>query len=68
MKAKDLRVLAVEDLIQKEKDLKKELFDLHFQRKMDRVQKPGRFKTLRRDIAKILTVLKEKETDGRKSQ
>ena len=59
MKIKQLRDLGPEELIQKEKDLKKELFDLNFQRKHGRVEKPGRFRTARRDIARILTLRRE---------
>lgn len=60
MKAKDLKGLNPEDLLQKEKELKKELFDLNYQRKMGQVEKPGRFRVIKRDIARILTVLNEK--------
>ncbi len=65
MKTKEIRALDVEQLNQKEKSLKKELFDLRFQRQMGRVEKPGRFRNLRRDIARILTVLKERAKDGK---
>lgn len=67
MKIKQLRDLAPEELIQKEKDLKKEYFDLNFQRKHGRVEKPGRFRMIRRDIARILTLLQEREKDGTKA-
>lgn len=67
MKIKQLRELGPEELIQREKDLKKELFDLNFQRKHGRVEKPGRFRTIRRDIARILTLLQEREKDGAKT-
>ena len=66
MKIKELRGLTKEDLQQNEKTLKKELFDLQFQRKMGRVEKPGRFRSLRREIAQTLTLINEKEYDGRK--
>ena len=59
MKIKQIRDLGPEELTQKEKELKKELFDLNFQRKHGRVEKPGRFRTIRRDIARILTLLQE---------
>ena len=67
MKIKQIRDLGPEELMQKEKDLKKELFDLNFQRKHARVEKPGRFRTIRRDIARILTLFKEREKDGIKA-
>ena len=67
MKIKELKELAKEELVQKEKTLKKELFDLNFQRRHGRVEKPGRFRTIRRDIARILTMLKEREIDGKRT-
>lgn len=67
MKIKELRELGPEDLNNKEKILKKELFELKYQRKIGRVEKPSRFKLIRRDIAKILTVMNEREKDGSKS-
>jgi len=63
MKVKDLRSLASEELLQKEKALKKELFELNYERRIGTVQKPSRFSQLRRDIARILTVLREKELE-----
>jgi large subunit ribosomal protein L29 len=67
MKIKDIRGMSSDDLKNKEKSLKKELFDLKFQRKVGRVEKPARFRVIRRDIAKILTILNEREKDGTKS-
>lgn len=67
MKIKELRELGLEDLSQKEKVLKKELFELKYQRKIGRVEKPSRFKLIRRDIAKILTVMNEREKDASQS-
>ena len=68
MKVKEFRELSIEELQQKEKSFKKELHALNFQRKTGRVEKPARFQLLRRDIAKILTVLNEREKDGNKTQ
>ena len=67
MKIKEIRDLSSEDLTQKEKALKKELFDLNFQRKHSRVEKPGRFKGIRRMIARMKTILNERKKDGTKS-
>ncbi len=66
MKIKALRDLGKEELVQKEKDLKKEIFDMNFQKRHGRVEKPGRFKIVRRDIARILTILKERETNDKR--
>ena len=68
MKIKELRALGIEELQSKEKTLKKELFDLYFQRRMGSVEKPGRFKTLRREIARVMTLLTERAEDGSKSK
>jgi large subunit ribosomal protein L29 len=61
MKTKELKNLSTEDLVQKEKSFKKELFELNFKRRMGNVEKPARFKQLRRDIARVLTIIKERE-------
>ena len=57
MKIKEFSNLSKDDLIAKEKQLKKDLFDLESQRQMGRVEKPASFRNIRRDIARILTVL-----------
>lgn len=62
MKVKDIRDMSGEDLVQREKVLKKELFDLNNQKRLGAVEKPSRFKAIRRDIARILTVVKERES------
>jgi large subunit ribosomal protein L29 len=61
MKSKELQNLSIEDLSQKEKTLKKELFELQFHRKVGTVEKPARFKEIKRSIARILTVIKERD-------
>lgn len=68
MKVSELKGLNEEELFQKEKALKKELFDLKYQRKLGRVEKPHRFKAIKKDIARILTVLSERKTDGNKAK
>ena len=66
MKASKFKELNSEELIQKEKAFKKELFDLNFQRKMGNVEKPNRFRMLKRDIARILTILRERKLEEKK--
>ncbi len=68
MKIKEVRELAEQDLVQKEKTLKKELFELNYKKKFGQVEKPGRFRLIHREIARIKTILKERQTDGRKSK
>ena len=66
MKPGKLRELSSEELVQKEKVFKKELFDLNFQRKMGNVEKPNRFRMVKRDIARIFTILHERELEEKK--
>ena len=64
MKTKELKELSSDDLVQKEKNIKKDLFDLSYQRKMGRVEKPHHFKEYKREIARIMTILKERELEN----
>ncbi len=59
-RAKELRDLSSDELQTKAADLKKEMFNLRFQQAMGQIENPMRLRTLRRDIAKTKTVLKEK--------
>jgi len=68
MKVKDIRVLSREDMRQKIKALKKDLFQITYQRKIGRVEKPSQFKSIKRDIAKILTIMNERKNDGSKAK
>ena len=61
MKIKELRSLSKEELIQKEKTLHDELFKLNSQRYSGRVDKPHMFSLVKKDIARIKTILNEKE-------
>jgi large subunit ribosomal protein L29 len=58
--AKELRDLSNDELQTKAADLKKEMFNLRVQQAMGQIENPMRLRTLRRDIAKTKTVLKEK--------
>ncbi len=60
MKARELRNLGRDELMQKEKAFKEELFNLNLQRYGGRVEKPHRFSLVKRDIARIKTILNEK--------
>ena len=60
MKTKELRNLTREELLQKEKSIKEELFKLNMQRYGGRVDKPHMFSLLKRDVARIKTILNEK--------
>ncbi len=57
MKANDFRELSTEELNNKLVDLKKELFNLRFQSAINQLENPMRIKAVKKDIARILTVL-----------
>jgi len=61
MKKLDLNNLSREELLEKEKSLKDQLFKLNMQRYGGRVEKPHLFSLVRRDIARIHTILNKKE-------
>ncbi|MBP1750483.1 MAG: ribosomal protein [Deltaproteobacteria bacterium] len=61
MKAKDFKELTKEELMKKRKDLKEELFNLRFQHSTGQLENTGRMNTLKKDVARIETVLSEKE-------
>lgn len=63
MKMKELRNLSREELLQKEKALREELFKLNMQRYTGRVEKPHMFSLVKKDIARIKTILNEKKTE-----
>jgi large subunit ribosomal protein L29 len=60
MKVAEVRDLAVDELRQREKDLDDQLFRLRIQKSMGQVEAAQKAKTLRRDLARIKTVLREK--------
>lgn len=60
MKPSELRGMTVDELAQKEQDLRKELFNLRFQQATGEIENPMRIRTVRKDIAKVLTIRSEK--------
>jgi large subunit ribosomal protein L29 len=58
--AREMRDLSPEELLAKAVELKKELFNLRFQQAMGQIENPMRLRTLRKDIAKTKTILREK--------
>ena len=62
MKMQDIRGLNDEELFKKHDDFKKELFSMSIDRQLKRADKPARFGILRRNIARILTVVNERKS------
>ncbi len=60
-KPSELRSKTVDELRQDETDLRKELFNLNFQKVTGEIENPMRIKTVRKNIARVLTIINEKE-------
>jgi len=60
MKATELRAMTVEQLDAKLTELKKELFNLRFQHAINQLENPHKLEEVKRDIARVMTVLNEK--------
>jgi len=60
LKARDMRHLAVKELQEKAASLEEELFNLRFQAKMGQLSNALRLRAVRRDIARVNTVINEK--------
>jgi len=61
VKAKELRELNVDELKQKEKDLAGELFNLKFQLATNQLSNTRKVVQVKRDIARVKTMIREKE-------
>ena len=62
MKAKELRAMSVADLEAKVNDLKKDLFLLRMQHATNQLDNPVKIAAVKKDIARIKTIIREKET------
>ena len=60
MKATDLREMTDVELNKQLKDLMAELFNLRFQHAINQLDNPIRIETVKKDIARVMTVLAEK--------
>ncbi len=61
MKVKEIREMTTEEINQKLKECKEELFNLRFQQATGNLEKPSRLRDLRHTVARLKTVLKERE-------
>ena len=59
MKAAELRKMSVEELQEKLKELKAELFNLRFQHAINQLDNPHKMTEVKHDIARVMTVLQE---------
>ncbi|HEV8582896.1 MAG TPA: 50S ribosomal protein L29 [Thermoanaerobaculia bacterium] len=60
MKIGEVRELGVEDLQARAKDLDDQLFRLRIQKSMGQLEAPAKLRTLRRDLARVKTILRER--------
>ncbi len=60
MKVAEIRELTVDDLRAREKDLDDQLFRLRIQKSMGQLEAPAKLRDVRKDLARIKTILKEK--------
>lgn len=63
MKAKQVRELSDEDLDVRLRDTRKELFNLRFQHATGQLDNPHKLSVTRREIARLLTSIKQRELD-----
>ena len=64
MKINEIRELTTEELQLKVSELKKELFNLRFSLATNNLDNPMKIPAVKKDIAKIMTVMREKELKG----
>ena len=65
MKTAEIKDLSPEALVEKEKDLRRELFNLRFQRTTGEIQNPMRIRAVRKDIARVLTAVTANASKGK---
>jgi large subunit ribosomal protein L29 len=65
MKMKEVREFTKEELQQKLDELKEEMFNLRFQKAMNRLENSMRFKIIKKDIVRIKTYITELDTNSK---
>jgi large subunit ribosomal protein L29 len=64
MKAAELRALDAEELASRERDLADQLFRMRIQKSMGQLEAPAKIRGVRRDLARVKTVLGQKRRAG----
>jgi large subunit ribosomal protein L29 len=65
MKVNEIRNLTTDEIVAKIKETKEELFNLRFQQATGNLDKPSKIKDLRHTVARLKTVLRERELEGK---
>jgi len=60
MKTKEIRELSKDELVTRKRDLRQEVFHLRLQQQSGQLEKPSQLRVIRREVARIETVLTEK--------
>jgi len=68
VKAKKIRELTDEELTKKVSDYKEELFNLRFQQVTGQLDNPMRIKDVRKNIARVKTIIRMREIAGESNQ
>jgi len=66
MRANELRMMEGDELLAKESDLRKTLFNLSIQKATGQLNNTALVKKTRRELARVLSVIREKELKGKK--
>ncbi len=68
MKASELRELSLEELLEKERELGEELFNLRFQNATNQLENTSRIPLTRKEIARVKTIIREKQVRNRSAE
>jgi len=64
MRAKEIRELSLDEMQQKERETAEEIFRLRMRKSTGQLENPMRVRALRRDLAKLKTIQRERATRG----
>ena len=62
MKAKEIREASVDELQARQRELADQLFNLRLQKVVGQLEKPSKVREVKKDLARLLTVLNERKT------
>ena len=66
MKPKELRKLSLEDLLKKEEELRRQILILRFKKQIEGLKDKMAIRKARRDLARVLTIIREKQMEEQK--
>ena len=66
MKIKEIRELSQDELVTRKRDLRQEFFHLRLQQQSGQLEKPSQLRAIRREVARVETVLSQKKSAAKK--